>query len=785
MRRRLTLVALGAAALLSASALYIGRSERVPPVDPQAPLHYFIARGQFARDELRCDFTLGLDRQRLKDVWSLPLQPCRLGHGWSVPTSRGAMAYAKRAEVEFFVDHTDWTHVLLRVKAVSHPTEDRVQKISARLNDQRLSTVELPRGWQTIAIEIPPGRLHRGLNTFSFSFAYRAPSTKPQSSRKDHRFAIRLREIALTMAPPPRGPLAEVRRRFARSARDPSSPYSPQVFDRESGRFVVPTAGTLVMPIDLPATAVEVEFSVKGPRFQDKGQSRVAVSVHGLTDGALHSREFAVAKESADPVDSGRRYRIPVDRFAGQPSVLSVELRLTPEDGPFEISVPRLIERPTPTDDGFESRRETGAAMRPDIVLITLDAARPDHFSCYGYERLTTPNIDRLAETSLVFTNVFALVPNTHQSVPTMVTGLSYLNHGVVKEGAVLGQSATTLAEYLRDAGYRTACFTATPNNSRSIGTEQGYNEFYELWTEVPRATSRTPNYLAARAVGWIDALDDSRPLHLQLHFVPPHAPYDPATEFDLFTDGAYDGSLNGAPRTLQAIDKANLAATDSDLAHIVGLYDGNLRAADDAVEKVLRALKSRRRWSETVVLVTSDHGEAFAEHGRMLHNNTVYDEMLRVPFILRMPQTFDRDDVDLERTATLADIVPTLLAAASMRPTSLLDGVDLLELSPRAPMAANRSVVTRTAHPEPLRSLRTPRWKVILTPSGQGELYDLAADPGEHHNTAFENLPIYVGLGQLLTRRLTALPRLDPFARVEDLPDEEREMLKTLGYLE
>jgi hypothetical protein len=162
MRYRWTLVALGVAALLSAAMLYIRLSDRVPPVDPQAPLHYFIAREQFARDELRCDFTLGLDRRRLHDVWSLPLQPCRLGDGWSVPTTRGVMAYAKRAEVEFFVDHTDWTHVLLRVKAVSHPTEDRVQMISARLNDQRLSRVEVPRGWRTVAIELPPEKLRRG-----------------------------------------------------------------------------------------------------------------------------------------------------------------------------------------------------------------------------------------------------------------------------------------------------------------------------------------------------------------------------------------------------------------------------------------------------------------------------------------------------------------------------------------------------------------------------------------------------------------------------------------------
>jgi arylsulfatase A-like enzyme len=366
-----------------------------------------------------------------------------------------------------------------------------------------------------------------------------------------------------------------------------------------------------------------------------------------------------------------------------------------------------------------------------------------------------------------------------------MVTGLSFLNHGVTEDDSVLDQSAMTLAEYLQAAGYRTACFSATPNNSRSIGTDQGYDEFYELWTEAPRDISRTPGYLTGRAIEWLGAYRDSRPFHLQLHFVPPHAPYEPLPEFDLFTEATYEGSVDGQTKTLQAIDKANLVTTDSDLEHVISLYDGNLRAADHAVEKILQALRNRTRWNETVVLITSDHGEAFLEHGRMLHNNTVYDEMLRVPFILRVPGKSARDGFDLGQTATLADIVPTLLASASLRPAGPLDGINLLDRSPRVRDAGERTVLARTAHPEPLRCLRTPRWKVILTPSGQGELYDLEADPDELHNAAFDNMPVSVGLGQLLTRRLTAPPRLERSARKEDLTTEERQMLRTLGYLE
>ena len=415
-------------------------------------------------------------------------------------------------------------------------------------------------------------------------------------------------------------------------------------------------------------------------------------------------------------------------------------------------------------------------------MLITLDAARPDHFSCYGYDRPTTPNIDQMSEESLLFTNVFALAPNTRLSVPTMITGLSFLDHQVTEDDSVLSDEAITLAEHLQDAGYTTACFTANPNNSRAIGDDQGYDEFFELWTEVPRTVSRTPGYLTQRALEWLAGFDDSRPLHLQLHFVPPHAPYEPAPEFDIFTDPAYDGWCDGAQRTLRRIDRGYRAADDADLAQITALYDGNLRAADDSVAQVLDALKSRERWRDTVVLVTSDHGEAFFEHQRLMHNNTVYDEMLRVPFILRMPGGHLPDGVDLDRFATLADLMPTLLAAASVRPPATVDGTDLLQ-----PVNENdmRYVIARTAHHYPLRALRTPRWKLVLTSSGQAQLFDMTSDPGEHENVGFENLSTLVGLGQIFTRRLAVPPSLTGARSTSEAPLADQEMLKALGYME
>ncbi len=779
-RRYVVILLLAACCVAAAAGVFFLTHRSFPAVDARAPNHYFIARDHFDRERLQCDFTIDFDRFRMNDLWALPLQPCSLGYGWSEPTRHGIAAFAKRADLEFFVESPHWTHLVLRVKVVENLKND--QKMRVRLNGRPLATAEIPKRWTTIGLEIPPGALRAGTNTFKFSFTQRAPLPGPHRQKIQPRFAIRIKEAELADAPPRRGLIAEAHRWIARDDRAALPQHPVQIFDHARDRFVVQEAGTLVVPMRLPAYSRALELEVAAPPGLDCRETRLTMNMQSLTTGEHSSTTLSTTNLCDGRGDRAFSVEVPVDQFAGEDCVLSFAVKPAPAGSVIEIGRPRPITRPSSTGEGSDGEIGTRPGRRPDIVLITLDAARPHHFSCYGYDRPTTPNIDRLSEESLVFTNVFALVPNTRRSVPTMITGLSFLNHQVIDVDSTLSDEATTLAEYLREAGYATAGFSANPNNSGAIGDDQGYDDFFELWTEVPRTVSRTPDYLAQRALEWLAGFDNTKPLHLQLHFVPPHAPYEPAPEFDLFTYPTYDGWCDGTPKTLKLIDKAIRAADDRDLAQITALYDGNLRAVDDSVARVLDALRSRERWKDTVVLVTSDHGEALFEHRRMLHNNTLFDEMLRVPFILRLPGGRHPDGLDLSRLATLADLVPTLLATTSVRLTTALDGADLL----RSRTATDaRSVLARTGHPHPLRALRTQRWKLVLTTSGQAQLYDLASDPGEHQNVGFENLPTLVGLGQLLTQRLAVPPSLAGTRSETEAPLADQEMLKALGYVE
>ena len=418
-----------------------------------------------------------------------------------------------------------------------------------------------------------------------------------------------------------------------------------------------------------------------------------------------------------------------------------------------------------------------GPGGSPDIVLVILDAARADHFGCYGYGRDTTPNIDALAAGGLVFENAFATAPYTACSMPTMMSGLSFRDHGVVGRTR-LDESVATLAESLQQAGYRTSCYSGNPNNAVARGMGQGCDVFEEFWRDRDRARRIDPYRLSARATERLAQPIDA-PEFVMLHYVPPHEPYVPARGFDVFGDPDYDGGYDGSRDTILGIDTGALHPTEADMNEVRALHDGNLLTGDDAVGQVFEVLEARDRWENTVVLVVSDHGEAFGGHGRMSHNSTVYDEMLRVPFILKLPEGMVADSVDTAGLVSLEDVVPTLLWLADVDPAHQLSGVNLLA----SPQARRRGIVARSASNPPVLMYRTSRWKLIAGPEGS-ELYDLLVDSGERQSVHLDNLETAMCLRSLLESALTRPPLSSRSTEGVELTEEDERALRSLGYI-
>jgi len=727
--------------------------------DDQTPMHAFVARTGDVEPRIDCPL-IKLDDPA--DIWERTIPHCRVGAGWLQPQAWGSWATGAVSRVAVDVATAAPRGLLIKARANNALAEDLDQYISVSINGHVFDDRPVARRWTRLRYRIPRGVLKPGSNTIELRFSERISPSQAGVSKDQNTLAAGISQLIL-QAP------------NARSAEHFNDHQDLNVWDETRQAFLIEDPGNLVIPVLVPAGTKRIELDLHSPSGAESPTIPALVAVEDL-DGVEHGRQETEIQSRKAPQTT----RLPVEDLAGKWVLTTIETSV--DTGRLEVSKPRFMARPQPEID-HDSGAETVQETPPDVILITLDAARADRFSYAGHPRLTTPFIDGLAQESLVFSDAYALVPYTLASVPTMITGLSFIDHGVVGHEDVLSQDAVTLAEIFSQSGYHTACFSATPNNSRAKGFDQGYEVFREVWTEgVGRKENRRARFMAKTVVEWLDTIkDDQRPLHLQVHMVPPHAPYDPSPRFDLFSDPTYDGPCDGFHKTLAAIDGGSLEAAPECIEHLLNLYDGNLRAADHAVERIVKALRKRPRWRNTVVLVTSDHGEAFWEHGQLGHNSTVYSEMLHVPFVLRMPEGFDDSGVDTGRLATLADIVPTMLGAAGLPVPQFQDSVNLLETDTDT---GGRFFVSRTATAPQVNGIRSLRWSLMVNAAGSGVLFDISNDPEELRDTRYDHPMRYIGLGKIMSATIRRPAQLLASVATDDITDEERALLETLGYI-
>jgi len=752
-------------ATLIVGAVYLSHDNRLSLVgstgdDINPPDHYFLAADSATATRIDCPM---VKDSKNPDVWSREFAPCWLVDGWTPPHSWGTWATAPVSRVEFHLKTTAARSLVIRARANGDLPETPEQGVTVVVNGTEVGHQRIRRTWTLLRFHIPEDVLRVGRNLVTLEFDHSISPTEAGKGKDHRRLAGGVGELTL-MAP------------THQSTDGSGKPAKVGVWNEDRQSLLVGEPGVLVLPCLIPEGTAGIEFVIRASMSVDSSKVRALLSVEGLDGASTQKSEMTFP-----PGRSLSTARLPVGDLAGRWAIVTIDTAV--ETGNLEISKIKFVEEDRPPRQAAANPPSEKTRTKPDIVLITLDAARAGRFSYAGHDRPTTPFIDDLATESLVFSSAYSLVPYTLCSVPTMITGLSFLDHQVIGHKDVLSQDAVTLAESLRAAGYHTAAFSATPNNSRAKGFDQGYDVFREIWTEeAEKGGNRRARFIAKQVVGWLDTLgDDTRPLHIQVHMIPPHAPYDPPAPFDIFTDPAYDGPCNGYHQTVSALDGGSMKATPECLAHLLDLYDGNLRAADDAVGTILEALRNRPRWRNTVLLVTSDHGEAFYEHGRMDHNSTLYSEMLHVPFVLRLPPDFDASAIDTEQLVTLADIAPTLLSAAGLKLPHSTDSVNLLAPNP---VPGGRFMVNRTATSPAIRGIRTRKWNLIVSPAGSGALFDQTTDPDERFNSRFDHPTEFVGLGKILTNRFAIPPQLVVAAETADITEEERQLLETLGYI-
>ncbi len=420
-----------------------------------------------------------------------------------------------------------------------------------------------------------------------------------------------------------------------------------------------------------------------------------------------------------------------------------------------------------------------------NLVLISLDTLRADFLGSYGYERPTSPTLDALAREGVAFEAAISPAPWTLPAHASLLTGLYPSRHGTRGEGQGLAAGVGTLAEWLAASGFDTAAFVNSHYLSERYGLQRGFATFrYAREFDAPPG----PSPIGDWAVAWLGA-ERREPFFLFLHFYDTHRDYAPLPRFERLFARPYQGEITGSRREIRRFRRGRLRVDAADARRLTDLYAAEIRQVDETLARVLAALEASPAGGRTLVVVTSDHGEEFLDHGALGHGRTHYDEVLRVPLILRGPGL--PRGLRVAEPVSLVDLAPTLLAQFGVPAPAGLDGLDLSPLwrgaapEPLSGRALFAEADRRDGRHDLLRSVRKGRFKLILErASGDAALYDLAADPGETRDLAAENAEAAAWLRADLERFAEATPLQAPRA-LPALTDETRRQLEALGYVQ
>ncbi len=442
------------------------------------------------------------------------------------------------------------------------------------------------------------------------------------------------------------------------------------------------------------------------------------------------------------------------------------------------------------TAAGCADTNPEAQGARPHILLVTADALRADHLSINGYPRNTSPEIDAFASAAWNFSQAVTVIPKTGPSLATLFTGRHPREHGVRSNANAIPPSLSTLAERLRDSGYRTAAFVSNPVLREEKGYTRGFDTYFLLDEKSgPAAVSHAFLRWGRELEGW------QQPTFVWLHYIDPHGPYDPPQDLlEPFLEDEWSQSeqqvrfgrgshyfnpskLLGAVPSYQRIEEESRAAA------YVARYDAEILAVDRAFGLVLRFLRKHDLEDRSAVVFTSDHGESLGEHDYWFeHGWFAYDPSLRIPLLIREPGQSEARSVSTP--VSNLDLRPTLLALARVSDDANARGRNLLAAGARDELIV---VESSDRYPDKYLGVRSPTWKYLRRESdGAEELYDLENDPGEERNVAAEEPDRLSALRERFERAITDLTPV-PDAGLEPFADDPQalERLRDLGYLD
>ena len=443
------------------------------------------------------------------------------------------------------------------------------------------------------------------------------------------------------------------------------------------------------------------------------------------------------------------------------------------------------------------------------VILLTVDTLRRDALSCYG-GGTPTPNIDRLAKDGILFENAYAPAPWTLPSFVTILSGLSPWVHKATRLERPVPTGLPSLAAFLKKGGYLTASIGSNPvlmlpgsqpSLSPGFDSYDFYPQHHRPVTQGHRIALRfsptafggiaSTDYLTQLAERWVSSYRD-RDFFLWFHYYDPHVPYEPPAAFS--PPGEPDPAIGErlADKRMDEIKKGAFRPSRRAMDWVRALYHGEVRYVDDRIGRFIATLKDLDLYEDALIVFTSDHGEEHYEHRGIDHGHSLYEELLRVPLIVKLPGSTVKDEI--EQAVSLESVLPTILDLCNIAfdqgvfSGRSLQGLwtDALSSNGEAPVFSTGLLIYEEREAvvfdglKYIRSLNSPR----------EELYHLDSDPGEKNNIAFLHADKVAQARELLAAKTAKSAKLRKLYGLGPAPDapldaETIERLRSLGYVQ
>ena len=426
------------------------------------------------------------------------------------------------------------------------------------------------------------------------------------------------------------------------------------------------------------------------------------------------------------------------------------------------------------------SAAEAAGQGPPSVIVIIIDTVRADHLGCYGYGRDTSPNLDAFARESVLFKKAIATAPWTTPAIAAMFTGQFPRVLGYRDEAIVVDKKALCLAEVFKNNGYATAGVISHVFVSAALGFDQGFDVFDEENAQGHGYIS-SPS-ITDKGIAFVDAHRDKK-FFLFLHYFDPHYDYVLHEPYDFYPD--YAGKLqSGEP--IEDLRRDARQMTDDDRRYLNALYDSELRFTDEHIGRLFRHLKDLGIYEDMLIVVAADHGEGILErHDTWIgHTMNVYQELIHVPFMMRLPGSVKGRTID--QWVSLVDFMPTVVAAAGLEVPEgyKCAGLDLLA---DGSSGGREIVFSETGRWGDQECVISGNWKLVNDrASNQLRLYELATDPGETRDVSKVNPDDFYSL-RVKLRGLDFdldMERSRFRAMAPKLTPQQIEKLKSLGYV-